>query len=98
MELSCEELNSLLVLTAVQRGKMGEDIKCGRIESKEWENNSPGRAGLWLMRRLRPERRMLSAGLTLGPVPADIPTSLPLEPPVSTVLTAPTSPALGGEN
>lgn len=40
MELSWEELNSLLVLTAVQRGKMGEDIKCGRIESKEWENNS----------------------------------------------------------
>lgn len=77
---------------------MGKDIKCGRIESKEWENNSPGWAGLWLMGRLGPERGMLRAGLTLGPVTADIPTSLPLEPPVSTVLTAPTSPALGGEN
>lgn len=41
---------------------------------------------------------MLSAGVTPGPVLADIPTSLPLEPPVSTVLTAPTSPALDGEN
>lgn len=77
---------------------MGEDIKYGRIESQEWENNSPGRAGLRLMGRLSPESRMLSAGLTLGPAPADIPTSLPLEPPVSTVLTAPTSPALGGES
>lgn len=67
MELSWEELNSLLVLAAVQRGEMGEDMKCGRIESTKWENNSPGRAGLWLMGRLSPERTMLSAGLTRGP-------------------------------
>lgn len=98
MELSWEELNSLLVLAAVQRGKMGEDKKCDRIESQEWANSSRGWAGLWLLGRLSPERRTWSAGLTLGPAPADIPSALPLEPPVSTAVTAPTSPALGGEN
>lgn len=40
MELSWEELDSLLILAAVQRGKRREDMKYGRIESKEREKTT----------------------------------------------------------
>lgn len=72
-------------------------MKYGRIESRVGKQLS--RQG-WAVadREAEPREENVECRSDTGPCSADIPTSLPLEPPVSTALTAPTSPALGGEN